>query len=140
MKSTFPPVGLLFIALFLTSCAGVKPGEVAAVPLAPASATGIPTPPKPASSVGSGSSREETLRADRENKGGIIPYPFTTCAVIRRDYKGAPKYRRVYQNHEVLFCCTPCLNAFDSNPAPYMPRIIAAAEAKARGEEVYSGW
>ena len=102
MKSTSFPVGLLFIALCLSSCAGVKP--------------------------------------DHENKSVIVPYPFTTCAVIRRDFKGAPKYRRVYQNHEVLFCCTPCLNAFDTNPDPYMPRIIAAAEAKARGEEVYSGW
>ncbi len=140
MKSTSFPVGLLFIALCLSSCAGVKPGAVAAVPLAPASPNGTATPPKPASLAVSGSSRAETLRADHENKSVIVPYPLTTCAVIRRDFKGAPKYRRVYQNHEVLFCCTPCLNAFDTNPDPYMPRIIAAAEAKARGEEVYSGW
>ncbi len=82
-----------------------------------------------------------TAQADRENRGSIVPYPFTTCAVIRKEFgaEGA-KYRRVYKNHEVLLCCTPCLHAFDANPDPYMGRIIQAAAAKARGESVNSGW
>lgn len=95
---------------------------------------GNATPPS-----GSGSSFKETQEASRSGQA-ITPYPFTTCAVIRKDLKGKPKYRRIYKGQEVLFCCTPCVKAFDTNPEPYMPRIIAAAEAKKRGEPVNSGW
>ena len=95
---------------------------------------GNATPPS-----GSGSSFKETKEADRSGQE-ITPYPFTTCAVIRKELNGKPKYRRVYQGQEVLFCCTPCVKAFDTNPLPYMPRFVAAAEAKARGEAVNSGW
>ena len=58
-----------------------------------------------------------------------MPYPFKTCAVqIHRRFKdGKPKHRRVYKGYEVLFCCDPCVKAFDMNPDPYMPRIMAAA-------------
>ena len=83
------------------------------------------------------SSFKETARAD---PASVTPYPFTTCAVIRKDLEGSPKYRRVYKNQEVLFCCTPCVKGFDTNPEPYMPRIIEAAAAKARGETILSGW
>jgi hypothetical protein len=131
MKPIPLSVGLLFVSLFLASCASVDQGAADPGPAETAA---------PTAAAVSGSSRSETIRADHESKDAIVPYPFTTCAVIRRDFKGAPKYRRVYQNHEVLFCCTPCLNAFDTNPDPYMPRIIEAAAAKARGEEVNSGW
>lgn len=95
---------------------------------------GNATPPS-----GSGSSFKETKEADRSGQE-ITPYPFTTCAVIRKEMNGKPKYRRVYQGQEVLFCCTPCVKAFDTNPDPYMPRIFAAAEARKRGEAVHSGW
>lgn len=88
---------------------------------------------------GSGSSFKETKEADRSGQS-VTPYPFTTCAVNRRDLNGRPKYRRVYQGQEVLFCCTPCVKTFDMSPDPFMPRIVAAAAAKKRGEEVYSGW
>lgn len=83
------------------------------------------------------SSFKETAKAD---KASAIPYPFTTCAVIRKDLEGSPKYRRIYKNHEVLFCCTPCLRAFDANPEAYIGRIVEGAAAKARGEAVNSGW
>lgn len=69
-----------------------------------------------------------------------VPYPFTTCAVIRKDFNGQPKHRRIYRNHEICFCCTPCLHAFEANPEAYFPRIAEAAAAKARGESVNSGW
>lgn len=111
---------LPLVALLVVSCTPTRGGNA--------------TPP-----TGSGSSFKETREADRSGQA-ITPYPFTTCAVIRKDLNGKPKYRRVYQGQEVLFCCTPCVNAFDTNPEPYMPRIIEAAAAKARGEEVYSGW
>ncbi len=89
--------------------------------------------------TGSGSSFKETRDADRSGQS-VRPYPFTTCAIIRKELNGKPKYRRVYQGQEVLFCCTPCVKAFDTNPVPYMPRIVAAAKAKQRGETVNSGW
>ena len=78
-----------------------------------------------------GASFSATKKADKE-QSNITPYPFKTCAVqINKPFKGGkPKHRRVYQGQEVLFCCTPCVNAFDMNPDPYMPRIVAAAAAK----------
>lgn len=81
-----------------------------------------------------GSSFRETAQADRESSS-IVPYPFKTCAVQwHKPFKdGKPKHRRVYQGHEVLFCCTPCVRAFDMNPDPYMPRIVAAAAARDGG-------
>ena len=105
-----------------------NPGTASSAPATPTLAT---------SSTAPASSFKETAKTDPAT---VIPYPFTTCAVIRKDYEGHPKYRRVYKNHEVLFCCTPCVKAFDANPEPYMPRIIEAAAAKARGETVNSGW
>lgn len=61
-----------------------------------------------------------------EASASITPYPFDTCAVINKPLKKNP-IRRVYQGQEVLFCCRPCVKAFDANPDPFMPRIKAAA-------------
>lgn len=74
------------------------------------------------------SSYQATQKAYKEVPN-IVPYPFKTCAVqIHRRFKdGKPKHRRVYKGYEVLFCCDPCVKAFDMNPDPYMPRIMAAA-------------
>ena len=112
-------------ALAFTACAGKSQATAAA----PTAVAGTTTPAV--------SSFKETARADPAT---VTPYPFTTCAVIRKELEGSPKYRRVYKNQEVIFCCTPCLKAFDTNPEPYMPRIIAAAAAKSRGETVNSAW
>ncbi|MDF1656817.1 MAG: hypothetical protein P1U58_04350 [Verrucomicrobiales bacterium] len=76
-----------------------------------------------------------TAEADREARqtdSSITPYPFRTCAVqFHKPFKdGKPKHRRVYKGQEVLFCCTPCVKAFDMNPEPYMPRILAAANSQ----------
>lgn len=77
---------------------------------------------------------KETARLDRELGNTIVPYPFNHCAVIQKPFgPEGPKHRRVYQGQEVLFCCTPCVRAFDTNPDPYMPRIVAAAKEKAAG-------
>ena len=50
------------------------------------------------------------------------PYPFDYCAVIKKpfDKREGAKHRRVYDGYEVLFCCTPCVKAFDINPEPFM--------------------
>lgn len=137
MKHTLTFAALVAVAFVLGACAGT--GDT---PVAPTSAVTSQTSPAAtaaatAPAAAPVSSFKETAKADPAT---ITPYPFTTCAVIRKDLKGSPKYRRVYQNQEVLFCCTPCLKAFDTNPEPYMPRIIEAAAAKARGETVNSGW
>ena len=116
------------LVLAVTACAGKSQ-------LSPAAATA--SNPLAGTTGPSVSSFKETARAD---PASVTPYPFTTCAVIRKDLEGSPKYRRVYKNQEVLFCCTPCVKGFDTNPEPYMPRIIEAAAAKARGETIHSGW
>lgn len=105
------------------STAAVAPESTASSP-ATASA---PKPAAPASSAAPVSSLRETQRIDRSGETAI-PYPFDHCAVIQKPFgRQGPKYRRVYRGYEVLFCCTPCVRAFDMNPEPYMPRIIAAA-------------
>jgi YHS domain-containing protein len=124
MKPSLPLSALVAATFALGACAGKGNATVAAAAVTPSGE--IPV-----------SSFHETARADPAT---VIPYPFTTCAVIRKDLEDSPNYRRVYKNQEVLFCCTPCLRAFDTNPEPYMPRIIEAAAAKARGETVNSGW
>jgi YHS domain-containing protein len=106
------------------------------------SAPGTPAPPVAAVSgnatdapaTAAAPSLKETQKLDRELGDAVIPYPFDNCAVIQRPFGNeGPKHRRIYKGHEVLFCCTPCLRAFDANPEPYMPRIIAAAKDRAAG-------
>lgn len=76
--------------------------------------------------TGTGSSFSETKAADASGQP-ITPYPLDNCAVIQRPFSEKPvRHRRVYKGQEVLFCCTPCVRAFDANPEPYMPRILAA--------------
>ncbi|MDF2375240.1 MAG: hypothetical protein P1U81_03290 [Verrucomicrobiales bacterium] len=94
--------------------------------------------PSPAAAPDEASSFRATAEADRkarQTEATITPYPFDTCAVqFHKPFKdGKPKHRRVYKGQEVLFCCTPCVKAFDMNPEPYMPRILAAANAQATG-------
>ncbi len=70
------------------------------------------------------------------NPPNVTPYPFNTCAVaMSRPLDAEGKViRRVYQGQEVLFCCVPCVRAFDINPEPFMPRILAAVESQRQGE------
>ena len=147
MKRLLLPAALA-AALFASGCAStetaspptpapVTPAPVTAAPGTAPARTVKPAPaanPAPAATTAATPSFKDTARLDRELGGQVIPYPFTSCAVIQRPFgpEGA-KHRRVYQGHEVLFCCTPCVRAFDANPEPYMPRIIAAAKDKAAG-------
>ncbi len=140
MKAIFRSL-LLFPAILLASCAS-DPAPVASAPApAPAAAPAKPANAAPTPSVPSvpvttevKPSLKETHRLDKELGGAVIPYPFNTCAVIQRPFdREGPKHRRIYKGYEVLFCCTPCVRAFDTNPEPYMPRIISAANEKAAG-------
>lgn len=123
--------------LFLASC-GSEPAPVAVAPAsvkpgaAPLSAK--PSAPSVPVNAEAKPSLKDTQRLDRELGNTVIPYPFDNCAVIQRPFdREGPKHRRIYKGYEVLFCCTPCVRAFDANPEPYMPRIMAAANEKAAG-------
>lgn len=133
----------LCLGLTLVSCTSAP--ETPAPPVAAAtgnsptvpsaSAPQVQTPAQAqAQTPAAAPSLKETQRLDRELGDAVIPYPFDNCAVIQRPFgpEGA-KHRRIYKGYEVLFCCTPCLRAFDANPEPYMPRIIAAAKDRAAG-------
>ncbi|MDF1860627.1 MAG: hypothetical protein P1U87_10455 [Verrucomicrobiales bacterium] len=88
--------------------------------------------PAPAAKPSSFDATKKADAAQSRGESAIKPYPFRTCAVqIHRPFKnGKPKHRRVYKGHEVLFCCDPCVKAFDTYPDAYMPRIIEAAASK----------
>jgi YHS domain-containing protein len=124
----------LGLGLTLVSCTSAP--ETPAAPVAAAAdnapAASVPSPQVP--TIPAAPSLKETQKLDRELGGAVIPYPFDNCAVIQKPFgTEGPKHRRIYKGHEVLFCCTPCVRAFDANPEPYMPRIMAAAKDRAAG-------
>ena len=124
----------LGLGLTLVSCTSAP--ETPAAPVAAAAdnapAASVPSPQVPTTPAAP--SLKETQKLDRELGGAVIPYPFDNCAVIQKPFgTEGPKHRRIYKGHEVLFCCTPCVRAFDANPEPYMPRIMAAAKDRAAG-------
>lgn len=130
----------LGLGLTLVSCASAPettaPPVAAATGNAAAAPAAAPSTPAPAQSPATAAapSLKETQRLDRELGNSVIPYPFDNCAVIQRPFdREGPKHRRIYKGYEVLFCCTPCVRAFDANPEPYMPRIMAAAKDRAAG-------
>ena len=124
----------LGLGLTLVSCTSAP--ETPAAPVAAVAdnvpASSAPSPQVPTTPAAP--SLKETQKLDRELGGAVIPYPFDNCAVIQKPFgTEGPKHRRIYKGHEVLFCCTPCVRAFDANPEPYMPRIMAAAKDRAAG-------
>ena len=124
----------LGLGLTLVSCTSAP--ETPAAPVAAVAdnvpASSAPSPQVPTTPAAP--SLKETQKLDRELGGVVIPYPFDNCAVIQKPFgTEGPKHRRIYKGHEVLFCCTPCVRAFDANPEPYMPRIMAAAKDRAAG-------
>lgn len=125
MKHVALSSGIVALMLAFTSCTTTDDTTSQATPSAPAR-----TPAKP--STPSFKATAEADKAARQTSATITPYPFDTCAVqFHKPFKdGKPKHRRVYKGQEVLFCCTPCVKAFDMMPDPYMPRIIAAANAR----------
>ncbi len=123
------------LILSLVSCTTppTPPASPAALATDPAMA-GLVVATSPEPTRAAAPSVEDTKRLDRELGNAVIPYPFDHCAVIQKPFDGdGPKHRRIYQGHEVLFCCTPCVRAFDANPDPFMPRIVAAAKDRQTG-------
>ncbi len=120
-------------ASLLASCT-TRPADQTAQTPSSTSTKPIASPVSPQSEGASApvvSSFKETKRLDHELGKSVVPYPFDSCAVLQRPFgPEGPKHRRIYKGQEVLFCCTPCVHAFDANPEPFMPRILAAVEAK----------
>jgi len=110
------------IAVFGVSCAqreSANPDLTASAATASTAATevGSSTPPVAASG-------RATANAPASRR-----YPLTTCAINGREFGNSPKHRRVHQGQEVLFCCTPCVRAFDTAPEAFMPTILARINA-----------
>jgi YHS domain-containing protein len=124
----------LGLGLTLVSCTSAPETPAAPVAAAADNAPAASVPSLQVPTIPAAPSLKETQKLDRELGGAVIPYPFDNCAVIQKPFgTEGPKHRRIYKGHEVLFCCTPCVRAFDANPEPYMPRIMAAAKDRAAG-------
>lgn len=52
------------------------------------------------------------------------PYPLNTCIVSgnKLGSMGTP-VTKVHQGQEVKFCCEPCVDEFNNNPAKYMTQL-----------------
>ncbi|MEM9281104.1 MAG: hypothetical protein AAGA96_04700, partial [Verrucomicrobiota bacterium] len=82
----------------------------------------------PGQRVDTSTSSLKSTRAAEKARSPYTPYPYDYCAVIRTPFSERPvKHRRIYKGQEVLFCCTPCVRAFDSVPEAYMPHILAGS-------------
>lgn len=56
--------------------------------------------------------------------GGAKPYPKDTCIVSDNKLGSMGKpVSKVYQGQEVKFCCEPCVEEFDANPAKFMAKL-----------------
>ncbi|MEN3939792.1 hypothetical protein WJU23_00740 [Prosthecobacter sp. SYSU 5D2] len=56
--------------------------------------------------------------------GGAKPYPLDTCIVSgnKLGSMGTP-VTKVHQGQEVKFCCEPCVEEFEENPAKFMAKL-----------------
>lgn len=82
-------------------------------------------------------------RDDGTPKAGVNPYPFDWCAVARTPLRDR-NYRRVRDGQEILFCCKPCVMAYEANPDIILNNIrtemrnqgIAIPESSVAGADV----
>ncbi len=110
MKPTASTLALLACLAVFTSCTTTESDTTASVP----ADTSV-------------SSLKNTRAADKAQTP-YTKYPFDHCAVNRTPFSKKPvKHRRIYKGQEVLFCCTPCVKAFDSYPEAYIGYIVAAS-------------
>lgn len=56
--------------------------------------------------------------------GGAKPYPYDVCIVSgnKLGSMGTP-ITKVHQGQQVKFCCEPCVEEFDENPAKFMAKL-----------------
>lgn len=57
-------------------------------------------------------------------KGDVKPYPLDVCIVSgnRLGSMGDP-VTKVHDGQEVKFCCAPCVDEFDANPAEFLEKL-----------------
>ncbi len=56
--------------------------------------------------------------------GGVKSYPLKTCVVTGNDLGSmGDEQRLVYQGQEMKFCCKPCVEKFQKNPAKYLAKL-----------------
>jgi len=55
----------------------------------------------------------------------VRPYPFDTCVVMDHAKLGSmgDPITRVVDGQEIKFCCAPCVEEFEKDPAPYLARL-----------------
>lgn len=56
--------------------------------------------------------------------GAARPYPLDVCIVSGNKLGSMGKpITKVYNGQQVKFCCQPCTEDFDANPAKYMAKL-----------------
>lgn len=60
-----------------------------------------------------------------ERGAEVRPYTKDTCIVMDHAKLGSmgDPITRVYDGQEVKFCCAPCVEEFEADPAKYMARL-----------------
>jgi hypothetical protein len=62
--------------------------------------------------------------ASTASVGGTKSYPLKTCIVTGNDLGSmGDEQRIVYQGQEIKFCCAPCVEKFQKNPAKYLAKL-----------------
>ena len=54
----------------------------------------------------------------------VRPYPFKTCLVTDNALgsMGDP-ITKIYEGRELKFCCAPCVEEFEANPAAFLSKL-----------------
>jgi hypothetical protein len=65
-----------------------------------------------------------TLLASCASGGGAKPYPLKTCIVTDNDLNSmGDEQSIVHQGQVIKFCCEPCVEKFQKNPAKYLAKL-----------------
>jgi YHS domain-containing protein len=67
-----------------------------------------------------------TSDAPTSNSAAVIAYPLDVCVVTgnKLGSMGDP-ITKVYNGREVKFCCKPCVEEFEAEPAKYLAQLDA---------------
>lgn len=62
--------------------------------------------------------------ASCSTSSGAKPYPYDVCIVSgnKLGSMGTP-ITKVHQGQQIKFCCEPCVEEFDENPAKFMAKL-----------------
>ncbi|MBE7496142.1 MAG: hypothetical protein HS117_14460 [Verrucomicrobiaceae bacterium] len=64
------------------------------------------------------------ILASCSTTGGAKPYPFDVCIVSgnKLGSMGTP-VTKVHDGQQLKFCCEPCVDEFNENPAKFMAKL-----------------